>query len=81
MSVRKDKEKLKPGERNEIMVALALFTHIGMTMVVCILGCILLGVFLDNLLGTGRVFTIVFILLGVASAFWSVYKIIMKTMK
>ena len=81
MSVRKDKEKLKPGERNEILAALALFSHIGITMMVCILGCILLGVFLDNSLGTGRVFTIVFILLGVASAFWSVYKIIMKTMK
>ena len=81
MSVRKDKEKLKPGERNEIMGALGLFAHIGLTIVICIGGCIWLGIFLDNLLGTGNVFMFVFIALGVASAFWSAYKIIIKTMK
>ncbi|MCL2853551.1 MAG: AtpZ/AtpI family protein [Defluviitaleaceae bacterium] len=81
MSVRKDKEKLKPGERNEIMSALGLFTHIGLTMVICIIGCIFIGIFLDNLLDTGSLFMFIFIVLGVASAFWSAYKIIIKSMK
>ena len=81
MGVRKNKEKLKPGERNDIVAALGLFTHIGLTMMICIGGCIFVGISLDNVLGTGNVFMFVFILLGVASAFWSAYKIIVKTMK
>ena len=81
MSVRKEKEKLKHGERSEIMAAMALFTHIGLTMVVCIVGCIWLGIFLDDLLGTGPVLLFVFIALGVASAFWSAYKLIIKSIK
>ena len=81
MSLRKDQEKLKQGERSEIMSALSLFTHIGLTMVICIIGCIFLGIFLDNRLGTGRVFMFIFLALGVASAFWSAYKMIMKSMK
>ncbi|MCL2617797.1 MAG: AtpZ/AtpI family protein [Defluviitaleaceae bacterium] len=81
MSVRKEKEKLRPGERGEIMGALSLFTHIGLTMLICIAGCTFVGIFLDNRLGTGPVLMFVFILLGIASAFWSAYKIIIKTMK
>ena len=81
MSVRKDKEKLKPSERSDIMSALSLFTHIGLTMAICIVGSTFFGIFLDNRLGTGPLFLFVFIAFGVVSAFWSAYKLIIKQMK
>jgi len=81
MSIRKEKEKLKPGERSQIVRALSLFTHIGLTMAICIGGCLWFGVFLDNTFETRPVFLLVFMVLGIASAFWSVYKIVTKTIK
>ncbi|MCL2673842.1 MAG: AtpZ/AtpI family protein [Defluviitaleaceae bacterium] len=81
MSIRNEKEKLKPGERSQIMNALSLFTHIGLTMAICIGGCIWFGRFLDNTFDTGPIFILVFALVGIVSAFWTVYKIVIKTIK
>jgi len=81
MSIRKEKEKLKPDERNQIVRALSLFTHIGLTMAICIGGCLWFGVFFDNTFGTRPVFLLVFMAIGITSAFWSVYKIVTKMMK
>jgi len=81
MSTRNEKGKLKPGERGQLMNALSLFTHIGLTMAICIGGCIWFGRFLDNTFGTSPLFILIFAVFGIVSAFWTVYKIVTKTIK
>ena len=81
MADKQPNKGLKPDERRQIMNALAMFTHIGLTMAVCIGGCIWFGLFLDNMFGTRPVFLLIFIILGMASAFWAVYKMVIKVMK
>ncbi|MDR1532524.1 MAG: AtpZ/AtpI family protein [Clostridiales bacterium] len=67
--------KLKDKDKREIRSAMGLLTHIGLTMTISILGCLFLGKFLDEKLGTSPWLMFVFILLGVASALFSLYKI------
>lgn len=42
--------------------------------VVCIFGCGFIGITIDKKLGTSPIFSIIFIILGIASAFVSLYK-------
>ncbi len=67
--------KFKPdnGQRNEIMKALSLLSQMGLTMSVCIIVCVFIGKYLDDLLGTSPWLLLVFIVLGVASAFKVLY--------
>lgn len=48
---------------------LALISQVGIMMLVPILGCILVGVWIDKKLGTGMIATTIFIVLGVGAAF------------
>ena len=73
--------KLSPSERRTMMRAMGLLGHVGLTMVVCVVGCILFGKWLDEQLGTAPVFLLIFIVLGAASAIFSLYKIVMDSMK
>ncbi len=57
----------------EIGKALALITQIGVSMVVPIFLCLILGSFLDKIFHTGNILMIVFIILGVCAGFRSVY--------
>lgn len=58
---------------------LSILSHIGFMMVIPILGCILLGSFLDNLLHTNIVFLLIFTVLGVLSAFRNLYVVTLKS--
>ena len=60
----------------EIFKSLALLTEIGLVLVICIGGGMLLGVYLDKILGTKALFTILLLLIGIASGFWSVYRMV-----
>lgn len=73
--------KLTRKEKNDISNALGLFTHIGVSMSICIIGCILIGRFIDTKLNTQPLFLIIFILLGVASAIFTMFKIVTSTWK
>ncbi len=73
--------KIKPSERKDIMNALGLFTHIGLTMTIAITGSLLFGKWVDDKLQTSPLFLVVFILLGMSSAIYILYKIVIKYMK
>lgn len=59
----------------KILSNLALITQIGFTIVIILVGCIFLGKFLDQKLGTGIVFLIIFTVLGVLSSFNYIFRI------
>ena len=75
------KFKLSPSDRREMARAAGLLTHIGLTMAICIGGCILVGNWLDRVFDTSPVFLLIFIFLGSASALLSLYKIVMNAIK
>lgn len=65
----------------EVMRALSLLTQVGIAMFVPIFLCVLLGSFIDEKLGTGVVFLIIFIIIGVISSFRSLYVLTSKFFK
>jgi ATP synthase protein I len=67
---------LKKNDKNlsKILTNLALVSQIGISIVVMIGGGVLIGNFLDKLFKTNLVFLVVFTVLGVASAFYYIYK-------
>lgn len=67
---------MKKDDKNlsKILTNLALVSQIGISIVVMIGGGVLLGNFLDKVFKTNLVFLIMFTVLGVASAFYYIYK-------
>ena len=65
----------------KIFQNLALVTQIGIMMIVPIFIGLFTGRFLDDKLGTGNIFLLIFIVLGVGAAFMNLYKIAMKDNK
>ena len=63
-------------EKN-VLKYLGLVTELGLVVVVCIGGCLLLGVWLDQKFGTKALFTIVLLLVGIGAAFARVYRMVM----
>lgn len=61
--------------------ALALISQIGISMFVPILICLGIGVGLDNFFGTSPVLMIIFIILGVAAGFRSIYMMTLEYYK
>ena len=51
-----------------------MFSHLGLTMVGCILFCFAIGYFLDKWLGTKGLFITIFIILGVVGGGVTVYR-------
>ena len=54
---------------------IGLVTEIGLIAVISIGGGLLLGLWLDRKLGTRVLFTILLVLVGLASAVWKIYRI------
>lgn len=67
--------------KKSVLPLLSLISQVGITMLVCILGCMLLGNFIDEKTGMSPLWLIVFIVLGVGAAFRNLYFIIMKEVK
>lgn len=63
------------------MKGLSLVTQFGLLMAIPIFICILVGSFLDKLLGTQVLFLIIFTILGVLAAFRNMYITGMKYSK
>jgi F0F1-type ATP synthase assembly protein I len=68
-------------ETRSTMQNLALISQVGIMMIVPIFGCVWLGQLLDKKLGTGSLFLIVGIILGVGAAFRNLYQLAMKKSK
>ena len=60
---------------------LSVVMQIGLTMAGCICFCFFVGLYLDRWLGTRGIFTVVFILLGIAGGANVVYRQIIEIMK
>ncbi len=60
---------------------LSLITHLGILMILPIFGGVFLGNWIDKKLQTGNVFLLIFVIIGVASGFLNVYKVVMKDIK
>ena len=66
------------GSFRDLVQSLKLVSMIGITMVVCIFSGFFLGFYLDRWLGTKGLLLALFILLGIVSGFYQVYRIIMR---
>jgi len=65
-------------QRNEFMQALAFLSQIGVTIIACVAVGILLGRFLDTLLGTSPWLLLVFTLFSIVAAFKSILDLTKK---
>jgi F0F1-type ATP synthase assembly protein I len=68
-------------DKSRIFQNLALISQIGISMAVPILGGIFIGNFLDNKFNTGVVFLIIFAVIGIISAFISLFRITTRGIK
>lgn len=62
-------------DNRHILKNLALITQIGLSMVIPIIIGVYLGGFIDDKVGTKMVFRLIFLLLGVATAFVNLFKL------
>lgn len=65
----------------DFLRALSLISQIGIVMALPIIGCIILGNFLDVKFGTGILFLIIFSVLGVGAAFRNLFVLTSKVQK
>jgi F0F1-type ATP synthase assembly protein I len=65
---------LKKDNMKEFIYYFGLLGQIGFTIVFSILGGSLIGIFLDRVFDTSPVFVVMFILIGTAGGFYSVWK-------
>ena len=61
--------------------ALALLEQVGFSMAVPIFLCVFIGIFLDNTTNKSPLFLVIFIILGVGSAFRNLFYIVGKEAK
>jgi len=62
----------------KMLIQFAYASSAGIAMVLAIFGCLYLGRYLDHKFGTGLIFTIVFLLLGIAGGFRNLIYVINK---
>lgn len=61
--------------------ALGLVTQVGLTIAVCIVVSLLLGLWIDNTFGTKPWATLLFALLGIAAGSYSVYRMVSEAIR
>jgi ATP synthase protein I len=60
------------------IIQMAAVSSVGIAMAIAIFGCLYLGIFLDRKFHTGNFFTVIFLLLGIASGFRNLYVLIKR---
>jgi len=65
-------------ETRKYAMQMAFASTIGIAMVLAIFGCLLLGVYLDRKFDSGHVFSVIFLLIGIAAGFRNIYVLIEK---
>lgn len=78
MTIVEKYSKISKQDRKNILRAISYTTQIGLTMAACIVIGVLLGLFLDNRLGTDPWLVLVFTFLGCIAAFKSMIDIAKK---
>ena len=68
-------------ETKKMSVQMAFASSIGIAMVLAVLGCLLLGSYLDRKFDSGHVFTVVFLLIGISAGFRNLYVVIKKNFR
>ncbi len=63
-------------ETRKYAIQMAFASSIGIAMILAIFGCLLIGVYLDRKLDSGHVFTVIFLLIGIAAGFRNLYTLI-----
>jgi len=63
-------------ETRKYAMQMAFASSIGIAMVLAIFGCLLLGVYLDRKFDSGHVFSVIFLLIGIAAGFRNIYVLI-----
>ncbi len=71
--------KLKRSEKNEIASALSLITGLGINLIVVVGICLFLGHNLDKFFNTSPLFMIIFIIIGIITAFRNLYVVAMNS--
>ena len=66
---------------NEWLYYLTLVTQLGLVVVGTILAGLVIGYFIDKKFETSPVFTVVFIVFGIAAGLFNAYQMIMRKMK
>ena len=66
---------------HHILKSLSLISQVGLLMAIPVIGCILLGHYLDQLLGTNILFLIIFTILGTMAAFRNLFMLAKKQEK
>lgn len=65
-------------ENNKIIRGLSSYSHLGVSMVMCILVGFLVGKYLDSKFSTSPTFLMAFIIMGVIASYRTLYKISKK---
>lgn len=68
-------------ETKKLGIQMAYASSIGIAMVMAVLGCLLLGNYLDRKFDSGYVFTIVFLLIGISAGFRNIYVLIKRNFR
>ena len=71
---------MKPGDWEPLKLA-ALVSTVGIAMVIATFIGLYIGVALDRRLGASPLFTLLFLILGIAAGFWNLWKLAKRTFK
>jgi ATP synthase protein I len=63
-------------ENRRYAVQMALASSIGIAMILAVVGCLLIGVYLDNRFDSGNVFKVVFLFIGLGAGFRNLYNLV-----
>jgi len=63
-------------ETRKYAMQMAFASSIGIAMIVAIFGCLLIGAYLDKKFDSGYVFSVIFLLIGIAAGFRNLYVLI-----
>ena len=74
-------ENKSKNDKYKIARAMAMVTQLGLQMAFCIIAGVMLGIFIDRLLGTAPLFIIIFSLMGSVAAIKIIYDIKRKEWK
>ena len=72
---------LEPNNNFRFLKALSLVAQLGLSMAIPIILCLFIGKWLESLINTSPILMIIFILIGVASAFRNLYILINRVIK
>jgi len=71
---------VKPGDWEPLKLA-ALVSTVGIALVIATFIGLYIGVLLDRRFATSPLFTLVFLIIGIAAGFWNLWKLAQRTFK